>query len=89
MREEPKSKSEREKRYEYQCLQECSTFFILYSQGCIKFFEVSSETKFIVVIIIIFSTTPSFQNFGTSFHLGAVSNGLIGLVEGPALLSKK
>jgi len=87
VREEPKSKSEREKRYEYQCLQECSTFFILYSQGCIKFFEVSSETKFF--IIIIFSTTPSFQNFGTSFHLGVVGNGLIGLVEGPALLSKK
>ena len=46
-----------------------------------QIFGVLSET------IFFFSSTPFFQNFGAPFHLEDLGNGLIGLVEGPALNS--
>ena len=41
----------------YQCLPRCTRFFVLWSQGCIRFFRVSSETKIFFLLPLLF------QNF--------------------------
>ena len=61
----------------YQCLQGCFNFFVLWSQGYIKFLDISSKT------IYIFFTLFFFKILGPFFYLGALGNDLIGLVEGP------
>ena len=60
----------------YKCLLGCTKFFVLWLQRCIIFWD-SSRTKFF------FPTTLLFQNF-EPLSLGALSNGLISLMEGQA-----
>ena len=45
------------------------------------FFRISSKTIFFIFFLLL----RRFKNLGVPFHLGALGNGLIGLVEGPAL----
>ena len=52
--------------------------------------DVSDFLKFylkLILFIYFFLLPLLFQNLGAPFHLRALGNGLIGLVEGPALKS--